>query len=248
MQTGKYVYLCSKEDSTYEPTGIEELFVVKPAVGGGSHVQVIRSSPDGNKLELNAILSADSGAVSRFDCKMMHPIDGQMTATFDFEDGRVHHSRSRDGQELERGTMELPENAVIYPLGLRWFSGRVIQAIASSKDGKCDVFTAKVSHLKDEDLFAPQFDNRAARCESTEAQVGRYVVTGGPYVDAPFWIDTASGALVRYRFSPGGNAGEWLVELCHDAKEEVSTQRTGVALADAKEGDLRNGGCGMGWC
>ena len=31
-------------------------------------------------------------------------------------------------------------------------------------------------------------------------------------------------------------------------KETKGAQRTGVALADAREGDMRNGGCGMGWC
>jgi len=38
--------------------------------------------------------------------------------------------------------------------------------------------------------------------------------------------------------------------ISYRGKEEAKGEgpRTGVALADATEGDLRNGGCGMGWC
>jgi len=144
-----------------------------------------------------------------------------VTADFDFRNpGQVTYTRTRGDESKEQGDMEIPLDTIIYPLGMRWFTGRTLKALG---EGERHVFTAKVTSIDDEDLFSPQFDLRSARLspelEDLTLEVNnkvymtrKYIVNGGPYRESPFWVEEASDTMVRYHFElPNGEA--WLVEL-----------------------------------
>jgi len=218
-----YVYQRRPAGSpSFEPAGVEEVCQI---VGSGLIVKVVRSAPGETVLSLEAHLSKDDGQVASFSCEMRQGKKAPVRASFKFQKGEVAYTRQRGDGPEEEGVMTLPEDVIIYPLGMRWFTGKVVREISQGKGNQRHVFTAKVSHIEDEALFLPQFDSRTSEeasegTEEVKLEVNgkvyvtrKYVVNGGPYQKAPFWVDELSGSMVKYEFAmPSGE--QWLIELC----------------------------------
>ena len=210
MRKGRYCYLMKPPGKTeFVASGVEESFSVE-----GNAVSCCRSVPDGTTIELKAMcLPGSAMEVASFSCCISRG-EASVKASFTKKLETMCWSRG-----AEEGEMELPPETVIYPLGFRFFSGPVIKAIAAN-DGELTVFTAKVTGIDDESVFTPAFDRRVAAVHESERiavtngqsyEATRYTVTGGPYQDASFWIDNATGTMVKYFFHQGDM--EWLIEL-----------------------------------
>lgn len=201
MNCGTYEYFLNNE-----PTGVVETFKIEFLPDGRRLTTSVRDAqPFQTKISVETTETNNEFQ----NCRIVYrKADAEISADYEFSDGRFNIRRESNGRILQDEFFDLPENFVFFPL-MRVFQGRTILKIAAIQDWTAvlvpDIQPATVF----ENLLQPTFDSRKAEKWAmgtvkyqgtlTDALVFSYLSKHYDD-DSEFWIIRKNGLLFSYEF------------------------------------------------
>jgi hypothetical protein len=197
VASGRYVYHVDQNS-----TGMAESWSIYQLPDQSKIIRVdrdARKTAANTSILLEALENQDDW-LERFDIHLYNPNGKnvrQAKASYIFFDQRLHLNRQINDVAGEQSEIELPENALIYPL-LHVFTGKVIKQIASRNGQSVPVFLPRIDDLDDPKVLSVIFDDCSAYQDGQDTislagrniLVSRYRFIGGLYTkEAAFWLD-----------------------------------------------------------